>query len=328
MVAMAASRSGSCGIGDADVLEHQRAAGADRREGLPPGLHEHLALVGVVGDEDVDGAGGLARLLHRGDLFAARGRGRVRLRKEQRAGRTVEPHGSVVLDRVDRGVVHQLQHGRTQLLPDGHDRAGRRVDVREDGDHRGARRLRRDEPQDRAGDDAEGALAADEQLEQAQPGDVLDALAAEGHQRAVGEHDVEAEHVVGGDAVLHAAESAGVGGDVAADRADLERRRVGRVPEPVLGGGDLHLTVECAGLDHGHLADGVDLDRPHALHAEDDTAVDGARSTGQTAAGSSGNDRDAVLCSPPDAFCTCAASSTRTTAIGVPAFGSRDQSKR
>ena len=206
----------------------------------------------------------------------------------------------MVLDRVDRGVVHQLQHGRTQLLPDGHDGAGRRVDVGEDGDHRRARRLRRDESQDRAGDDAEGALAADEQLEQAQPGDVLDALAAERHERAVGEHDVETEHVVDGDAVLHAAESPGVGRHVAADRADLEGRRVGRVPEPVLGGGDLHLLVERARLDDGHLALGVDLDGAHALEAEDDAAVDGARATGQTAPRAPGDDWNIVGRRPPN----------------------------
>ena len=73
-----------------------------------------------------------------------------------------------------------------------------------------------------------------EQLEQRETGDVLDPLAAERDERAVGEDDVEAEDVVGGDAVLHAAQPAGVGGDVAADRADLVRRRVRRVPEAVL----------------------------------------------------------------------------------------------
>ena len=52
------------------------------------------------------------------------------------------------------------------------------------------------------------------------------------------------EHVVGRHAVLHAAQAAGVGGDVAADAADLVRRRVGRIPQPVLGDGLLDLGVE------------------------------------------------------------------------------------
>ena len=96
---------------------------------------------------------------------------------------------------------------------------------------------------DHLGDDAERPLAADEQLGQRQAGDVLEPGPAEPHRGAVGEHHGQAEHVVGGDAVLHAAQAAGVGGDVAADRADLVRRRVRRVPEAVLGRRRLHLGV-------------------------------------------------------------------------------------
>ena len=100
------------------------------------------------------------------------------------------------------------------------------------GDQRRRRRRRRQQPQGQLGDHAERALGADEQLGQRQPGDVLQPRAAQPHRGAVGEHDLHAEDVVGGDAVLHAAQPAGVGGRVAADRADLERRRVRRVPEP------------------------------------------------------------------------------------------------
>ncbi len=81
-------------------------------------------------------------------------------------------------------------------------------------------------------------------------------------QGAVGQHHVEAEHVVGGHPVLDAAQPAGVGGDVAADRADLVRRRVGRVPQSVLRGRGLHLGVEGPRLDHRDPGGDVDLDRP------------------------------------------------------------------
>ena len=75
--------------------------------------------------------------------------------------------------------------------------------------------------------------------------------------RAVGEHDLHAEHVVGGHAVLHAAQAARVGRGVAADRAHLERRRVRRVPEAVLGGRLLDLGVEQTGLhDRDRVAPG------------------------------------------------------------------------
>ena len=143
------------------------------------------------------------------------------------------------------------------------------------------RGLGRHEAQGRPGDDAQGALGADEELEQRQAGDVLDPLAAERHEGAVGEHDVEAEHVVGGDAVLHAAQPAGVGRDVAADRADLVRAGVRRVPEALRGGGPLDLDVERAGLDDGDPAGGVDLDGAHPLGRQHDAAVDRERATGQ-----------------------------------------------
>ena len=165
---------------------------------------------------------------------------------------------------------------------------------------RRGRERQRHQPQDRAGHDAERALRPDEELEQGQPGDVLDPLAAEGHERAVGQHDVEAEDVVGRHAVLHAAQAAGVGGDVAADRADLVGRRVRRVPEAVLARGGLHLRVEGTRLDDGHLAVGIDLDGPHPLEAQHDAAVDGARAAGEPRPRTSRHHRDAVGRRPAD----------------------------
>ena len=66
---------------------------------------------------------------------------------------------------------------------------------------------------------------ADEQILHRIAGDVLHAFVAEPHDLAVGEHDLEAHHVVAGDAVLQAAQAAGVLRDVAADGADLHRAR-------------------------------------------------------------------------------------------------------
>ena len=75
---------------------------------------------------------------------------------------------------------------------------------------------------------AERALRADERAEQVVAGRV-DLLAAERDDLAVGEHDLQAGDVVRREAVLEAVRAAGVLGDVAADRADDLRRRVGRV---------------------------------------------------------------------------------------------------
>src|SRR5690606_22362286 len=114
-----------------------------------------------------------------------------------------------------------------------------------------------------------------EQFRQAQAGGVLESRSAEADGGAVGQHDRHAEDVVGGDAVFHAAQAAGVGGDVAADRADLVRGRVRRVPEAVCGDGLFDLGVVQAGLDGGRAGDGVDVDVPHEFGGQHDPAVDG-----------------------------------------------------
>src|SRR5690606_30333609 len=54
------------------------------------------------------------------------------------------------------------------------------------------------------------------------PAASLSSLPAQLDDAAVGEHDLQPEHVVGGDAVLDAAQAARVGGDVAADRRERE----------------------------------------------------------------------------------------------------------
>ena len=104
---------------------------------------------------------------------------------------------------------------------------------------------------------------------------------AQPQRRAVGQHDLHAEHVVGGDAVLHAAQAAGVGRRVAADRADLERRRVGRVPEAVLGRGLLHLALNAPGWAMATRVTGSMRDLAHPLGGQHDAAFD-ARSSRRT----------------------------------------------
>ena len=72
------------------------------------------------------------------------------------------------------------------------------------------------------GGDAQRALGADEDAEQVVAGGV-ERFAAEVTIVAVGEHDVQPQHVGGGEAVLEAVGAAGVLGDVAADGADRLR---------------------------------------------------------------------------------------------------------
>ena len=68
------------------------------------------------------------------------------------------------------------------------------------------------------------------------PATVLEKGTSEADSCTVRQHDPESENVVGGNSVLDAAESAGVGGCIAADGTDLEGRRVRWVPESVFCG--------------------------------------------------------------------------------------------
>ena len=69
---------------------------------------------------------------------------------------------------------------------------------------------------------------SDEDAEQIEAG-ASSSGAAEVHELAVRQHGLDAEHVVHGEAVLQAVRAARVLGDVAADRAHLLARRIGRV---------------------------------------------------------------------------------------------------
>ncbi len=198
--------------------------------------------------------------------------------------------------------------------------ASHRVERR---DHRARDVLRRQQPQGHLGDHPERALAADEQLGQRKPGDILQARAAEAHHGPVGQHHLKAQHVVGGDAVFHAAQPAGVGGDVAADAADLERRRIRRIPQPVLGDGLLHLGVEQPGLRDGGARHRVDGDVPHLLRAQHDAAVEGGRAAGQPGAHAAGTTAILLAVAQRITVCTSSVRRGRTTASGVRRSGRR-----
>ena len=171
---------------------------------------------------------------------------------------------------------------------------------RREGAHHGRRRrLWRQQPQGHLGDDAQSALAADEQFGQRQPGAVLEPRSAQAHCPPIGEHHFEAEDVVARDAVLHTTQAARVGCRVAADGADLERRRIRRIPESVFLDRGLDLGVEQSGLADRRTGDRIHGDVAHLLGGQDDAAVDGRGSAGQTGAGSAGGHRDGVGRTPP-----------------------------
>src|SRR5699024_4307277 len=97
-------------------------------------------------------------------------------------------------------------------------------------------------------DHTQRPLAADKQLGQVQSSNVLESRSAQFDFSAISEHNAHAQHVVCGDAVFHAAQAASIRCDIAADRAELKRRRIRWIPEPMFSCSCLNLCVERAGL--------------------------------------------------------------------------------
>ena len=175
-----------------------------------------------------------------------------------------------------------------------------------------------DQPDGGGGDDAEGALGADDRAEQVVAGGV-GGRAAERHGVAVGGDEVGAEDVVGGEAVLEAVRAAGVLRDVAADRADLLARRVGRVVVAVRGRRPGDVEVDHAGLDDGALVVAAHVaDRPH-LRGHDQHAVGVRAARRRRARCPSRGRRTGTPCSAQARTtpASCAASSGMTTRAGV-----------
>ncbi len=142
---------------------------------------------------------------------------------------------------------------------------------------------------------AEQPFAADEQAREIEALLVLVRAPAAAQHAAVGEDDLEAEHIVARHAVFQAARPAGVRGDIAADAAFLQRRGIGWIEEPDLA----HLRLKVAGdharLHHGDAVGKMDLlDAIHARHAQRDAAAHGHAAADVAHAGAARRHRDAV----------------------------------
>jgi hypothetical protein len=175
-------------------------------------------------------------------------------------------------------------------LRDGSRRCDRRV---EDRRHRVRALCLGSQGEGRPRDHPQGPLAADEQLGEVVAGDALDRAPPGGDDLAGCQDDLETANVVGRDAVLDAAQPAGVGRQVSPDRAELPTGRVRWIEEAVLRDRAGERGVHDTRLDHREAVGRVDLDDViHPLEREDDAAVDRVGRAGQAAAGTLGDDRD------------------------------------
>ena len=136
--------------------------------------------------------------------------------------------------------------------------AHRRLEVGQADQRAGARARARHEPQRGGGHDAEGALGADEELLEVRPGVVLAQGAQPVPEAAVGEHDLEPEHLVAHHAVAQHVDAPGIGGDDAADLAGALGADRERQEEIMLGDRVLDRLQDAARLDDGGIIVGLD----------------------------------------------------------------------
>ena len=144
-------------------------------------------------------------------------------------------------------------------------------------------------------DDAERALAADDDPGQVVAGAVLSRAAGD-HDRAVGQDHLDAEDVVDGYAVLEGVRAAGVGGDVAADRTRPLRTRVGGVVVAVRLQRVRQPDVDDARLDDGvAVADVHFQNLPQPGRGDHYPAADRHAAAGQRRARAAGHERHVEL---------------------------------
>ena len=125
---------------------------------------------------------------------------------------------------------------------------GQRIEIGKRRQHRLLAARAGHQPKLRTRDDAERALAADEQLLQVVPRVVLEHPVERGQHGAIGEDSFDAEHQVAHHAVAQHAQAPGIGGDVPTHRGAVARTEVERKHHAAVFGGALHLTELGTGL--------------------------------------------------------------------------------
>ena len=221
-------------------------------------------------DGRVDGAAGLHRFAERFLECLAQRRLVVARDVDQRRERMLRLEGLAQLLPAERGLdevaPHQLE-GRERARKarlQAAEQVQRRPEVRQR-DQRGRARPRRSvQPQHRAGDHAQRALGADEELLEVVAGVVLQHGAQHRQHAAVGQHHLEAQRLLAHHAELQHAVAAGVGRQVAADLAGAARTQVDAELQPPRGSGLLHRRQRGAGL-HGDRRGG-DIQRLDGVH--------------------------------------------------------------
>ena len=161
---------------------------------------------------------------------------------------------------------------------------------------------RRNELEDSLADDAHAAFGGHHEAGEVEAGDALDGAGAGLHQVALVVIELEAHDVVLGDAVLQAAETTSVFGDVASDGGNGHGTGIRRIEEALFGHGGGELGGDDTGFDHSVEVFGVDLEDAVQSVGQDDDAVFSIRhsAAGQVGAGTADGDGNASFVAEAD----------------------------
>ena len=175
----------------------------------------------------------------------------------------------------------------------------RRVCRIERGQQRAHRLGTAQQPEGHLRDHGQRPLRPHQHPEEIEPG-AVERRSPEVDHLAVGQHRLDAQHVVHGEAVLEAVGAPGVLGYIAADRADDLARRVGRIVVAVGGHPAGDLQVHDARLHRDPLVRNVNVEHPvHARH-DDEHPVGMRQGAGrEPRALSPRHERDAVAVAEP-----------------------------
>ena len=201
-----------------------------------------------------------------------------------------------ILGRVDRRPVHHFHAARNDAGPDDVGDALPALLARGKADQQRARRLRllQDAHGD-LGDDAEEALRAGHDAEQV-VAFRIEMPAAEAHDLAIHQHHLDAEHVVGRQAVFQAVHAAGIFRDIAADRAGDLRGRIGGVIEALLLDGGRNAEIGDARLGDDDAVGKIDLENAvEAAHDEQHCIFQRQCAARQRGAGAARHDADVAF---------------------------------
>ena len=267
--------------GHADVLAAIRALraraqrahrGADHRARLPQ-RRDSRRLVRPLRAHRVRGH----HLAHPLGIRAHARRVAVDLEQQQRLRVGQAEVRPILIDRLDAALIEDLDRRRADARAKHRlDGLARVLEHIEHGQHDRPRRWDGHQLESQAGDDAERALGADDQLGQFETRRRLLGARADRaglDHLTVGHDDLQPEHPGAGGSVLDGAHAVRVGGGHAADGCHATRARVGREDQAVRRERGVQLGVDDARLAEGLHVGNVDLeDAVHRVQRDDDAA--------------------------------------------------------